>query len=132
MKQFSYKYIAILFLIIAISLTGCKKKIFSPLTFSGKIVNEMSLRPMENCAVVLYKKKGSVLARNGVTDDEKEICRATTDANGEFSMDLKWLDNRDRYYVLVNLNNSPLQISSGNSSFSGYKALDSYVEFKVR
>ncbi len=131
MKLFYSRYICILILAFAISITGCKKKIFSPLTFSGKVINSSTSEPAENCAVVLYKKKGSLIAKTGIFKDTKEIGRASTASDGSFSMNVKWLDNRDQYYVIILYNNSPRQIYSNNADFTNYKALESSVEFKV-
>lgn len=132
MKFLKYTSIILLLVIIGVSSTGCKKKIFSPLTLSGKVLDgNAGNSGVENCSVVLYKKKGSLLARNGITEIDKEICRTMSDSDGAFSMDLKWLDKRDNYYIKIFSNNSPIQIQSGNASFSSYKALENYVEFRV-
>ncbi len=109
--------------------TNCKKHIFKPIEFKGKVVKNNS--SSSNFSVVLYKHKGSFLSKNGVFKEEKEIGRGTTSGDGTFSIELKWLDKRDTYYVEVLANNIKLNIYSGNSTFSSYKALDSYTEFLV-
>jgi hypothetical protein len=111
--------------------TGCKKSIFKPLTFSGKVTSQNYSTPLANYTVVLYKNRGSVLRKIGILDSQKEICRATTSSDGTFSMKLKWLDNRDTYDVKIYFNNTISNITSNNSRFSSYKALESNVEFKV-
>ncbi len=132
MSILNKNYFFIFLIAFAICISGCKKKIFTPLTFSGKVVNGYTAgAPAENCSVVLYKKKGSLIAKTEIFKDRKEICRAITGSDGTFSMKLKWLDNRDTYYVVILYNNTPYQVYSNNADFTNYKSLESFTEFKI-